>query len=129
MVVSGLPQKNGIRHAGEIATMSLDLLHHTKSFRIRHLPEKFLQLRIGIHSGALNIFIVILYCHSNYSVDSVVQHAFPRIVLIGYQTIVFILSFFRNIITKSNQIDSLKNAQDDSLDCLMDSFLTNKIMC
>ena len=54
MVVSGIPHRNGIRHAGEIATMSLDLLHHTKSFRIRHLPEKFLQLRIGIHSGINN---------------------------------------------------------------------------
>ncbi|XP_066919566.1 atrial natriuretic peptide receptor 2-like isoform X4 [Clytia hemisphaerica] len=52
MVVSGLPQRNGFKHAGEIATMSLDLLHHTKTFRIRHLPEKFLQLRIGIHSGS-----------------------------------------------------------------------------
>jgi len=52
MVVSGLPQRNGIKHAGEIATMSLDLLHQTKTFRIRHLPDKFLQLRIGIHSGS-----------------------------------------------------------------------------
>ena len=102
MVVSGLPQKNGIRHAGEIATMSLDLLHHTKSFRIRHLPEKFLQLRIGIHSGTWNIFIVILYCHSNYSEDSVVQRAFPTIALIGYRTIAFILSSLRNVISKSS---------------------------
>ena len=45
--------------------------------------------------------------------DTVVQRAFPRIALIGYQTIVFILSFFRDGISKSNQIDSLKNAQDD----------------
>ncbi|XP_057309237.1 atrial natriuretic peptide receptor 1-like isoform X2 [Hydractinia symbiolongicarpus] len=52
MVVSGLPQRNGIRHAGEIATMSLDLLHHIKTFRIRHVPDKQIQLRIGIHSGS-----------------------------------------------------------------------------
>ena len=44
---------------------------------------------------------------------AVVQHVFSRIVLIGYQTIAFKLSFFRNVISKSNQIDYLKNAQDD----------------
>jgi len=52
MVVSGIPKKNGIRHAGEIATMSLDLLHCIKSFRIRHIPSQQLQLRVGIHSGS-----------------------------------------------------------------------------
>ncbi|XP_065672659.1 atrial natriuretic peptide receptor 1 isoform X4 [Hydra vulgaris] len=53
MVVSGLPTKNGILHAGEIATMSLDLLHHIVSFRVRHVPDHHLQLRIGIHSGSV----------------------------------------------------------------------------
>eukprot|EP00795_Rhopilema_esculentum_P006236 gene6236-11647_t len=51
MVVSGLPQRNGNKHAGEIATMSLDLLHCIKTFRIKHFPEVQLQLRIGIHTG------------------------------------------------------------------------------
>jgi class 3 adenylate cyclase len=51
MVVSGLPKRNGIKHAGEIATMSLDLLHHIRSFTIRHLPDKQMQLRCGIHTG------------------------------------------------------------------------------
>ena len=48
---------------------------------------------------------------------SVIQHAFPKIALIGYQTIAFILSFFRKVINKSNQIDSLKKAQDDPKIC------------
>ena len=43
----------------------------------------------------------------------VIQRAFPWISLIGYQTLAFILSFFRNISTESNQIGSLKNEQDD----------------
>ncbi|XP_065654311.1 atrial natriuretic peptide receptor 1 isoform X3 [Hydra vulgaris] len=51
MVVSGLPETNGNRHAGEIARMSLDLLSATTLFKIRHKPEARLQLRIGIHSG------------------------------------------------------------------------------
>eukprot|EP01137_Pigoraptor_chileana_P024027 Opistho-2@91324 len=51
MVVSGLPQRNANRHAGEIATMALDLLSATTEFRIRHMPDKTLQLRVGMHSG------------------------------------------------------------------------------
>ncbi|CAH1795400.1 unnamed protein product [Owenia fusiformis] len=51
MVVSGLPEKNGKHHAGEIASMSLHLLSAIKKFRIRHRPDVILRLRIGIHSG------------------------------------------------------------------------------
>ncbi|OXU27316.1 hypothetical protein TSAR_008171 [Trichomalopsis sarcophagae] len=51
MVVSGLPIRNGIQHAGEIASMSLHLLDAIKQFSIRHRPLDKLQLRIGIHSG------------------------------------------------------------------------------
>ncbi|XP_020632212.1 atrial natriuretic peptide receptor 2-like [Orbicella faveolata] len=51
MVASGLPNRNGIRHAGEISNMSLDLLSAMTSFKIRHVPGKQLQLRIGIHTG------------------------------------------------------------------------------
>lgn len=51
MVASGLPNRNGIRHAGEISNMSLDLLSAMTTFKIRHVPGKQLQLRIGIHTG------------------------------------------------------------------------------
>jgi len=51
MVASGLPNRNGIRHAGEISNMSLDLLSAMSNFKIRHLPGQQLQLRIGMHSG------------------------------------------------------------------------------
>ena len=34
-------------------------------------------------------------------------------VFIRYQTIAFILSFFGNVVSELNQIDSSKNAQDD----------------
>ena len=53
MVVSGLPVKNGENHAREIARMSLKLLEAVKTFRIRHRPNKKLQLRIGLHTGNL----------------------------------------------------------------------------
>ena len=51
MVVSGLPVRNGLRHAAEIATMALHLLSEVLTFKIRHLPDIRLQLRIGMHSG------------------------------------------------------------------------------
>ncbi|XP_034948736.1 receptor-type guanylate cyclase Gyc76C-like isoform X2 [Chelonus insularis] len=51
MVVSGLPIKNGNRHAGEIASMSLELLNAVKQHTIAHRPNDTLKLRIGIHTG------------------------------------------------------------------------------
>lgn len=51
MVVSGLPIRNGIMHAAEIASMSLDLLKAVQEFKIRHRPCDKLLLRIGMHSG------------------------------------------------------------------------------
>ncbi|KAF4520110.1 hypothetical protein B566_EDAN010266 [Ephemera danica] len=51
MVVSGLPIKNGDRHAGEIASMALDLLAAVKNYRVAHRPNETLKLRIGMHTG------------------------------------------------------------------------------
>uniref|UniRef100_A0A8C1HPN4 guanylate cyclase n=1 Tax=Cyprinus carpio carpio TaxID=630221 RepID=A0A8C1HPN4_CYPCA len=51
MVVSGLPERNGDRHADEIAKMSLDLVAAVRQVPIPHMPNKRLQLRAGIHTG------------------------------------------------------------------------------
>ncbi|XP_044004854.1 atrial natriuretic peptide receptor 1-like isoform X4 [Aphidius gifuensis] len=51
MVVSGLPMRNGMNHAREIARMSLALRDTVMTFRIRHRPHEQLNLRIGMHSG------------------------------------------------------------------------------
>lgn len=56
MVVSGLPVRIP-DHAGQIATMALDLLHQSGRFKIKHLPEVPLQLRIGLHTGYFYIMI------------------------------------------------------------------------
>ncbi|KAJ8964720.1 hypothetical protein NQ314_004685 [Rhamnusium bicolor] len=50
-MVSGLPLRNGDRHAGEIASMALDLLAAVKNHSIAHRPNETLKLRIGIHTG------------------------------------------------------------------------------
>ena len=52
MVVSGLPNRNGIMHAGEIASMSLNLLEALIDFKIRHRENETIKLRIGLHSGS-----------------------------------------------------------------------------
>lgn len=51
LVVSGLPVRNGNRHAGEIADMAFDILSLMTHFKIRHRPRMKLQLRVGLHSG------------------------------------------------------------------------------
>lgn len=51
MVVSGLPMRNGNRHAAEIARMSLALLSAVRVKTVPHRPEEKLLLRIGMHTG------------------------------------------------------------------------------
>ncbi|XP_045114784.1 heat-stable enterotoxin receptor-like isoform X2 [Portunus trituberculatus] len=51
MVVSGLPNRNGERHAIEIAEMSLQLLDVVSKFELLHKKGEKLQVRIGVHSG------------------------------------------------------------------------------
>ncbi|XP_058811801.1 receptor-type guanylate cyclase gcy-21-like isoform X2 [Topomyia yanbarensis] len=51
MVVSGLPQRNGDKHAGEIAMMSLDLLCGISGFIIPHMRNRTLEIRVGINTG------------------------------------------------------------------------------
>lgn len=55
MVVSGVPQENGINHAGEIASMALDLVSVCHTFEIPHKPNTQLKIRAGIHSGTVDI--------------------------------------------------------------------------
>lgn len=51
MVASGLPERNGTKHADEIAKMSLDLVAAVRQVVIPHMPTGRLQLRAGIHTG------------------------------------------------------------------------------
>ncbi|XP_043535898.1 heat-stable enterotoxin receptor-like isoform X2 [Chiloscyllium plagiosum] len=51
MVASGLPKRNGNRHAVDIARMALDILNFMGSFELPHLPDLPIWIRIGVHSG------------------------------------------------------------------------------
>nr|CAQ64670.1 guanylate cyclase C type 2 [Anguilla anguilla] len=51
MVASGLPNRNGNRHAVDISRMALDILSFMGTFRLQHLQELPVWIRIGVHSG------------------------------------------------------------------------------
>ena len=51
IIVSGLPERNGDRHAGEIASLALELIDLIDGFEISHIPGTFLNMRVGLHSG------------------------------------------------------------------------------
>lgn len=51
MIASGVPTRNGNEHAKEVALLATELLKKVSEFKIRHLPQQKLKLRIGIHSG------------------------------------------------------------------------------
>ncbi|XP_063825964.1 receptor-type guanylate cyclase gcy-1 [Ostrinia nubilalis] len=51
MVASGLPVRNGNKHATEIASMALELLEATSMCRLPHRPDQTLCMRSGIHMG------------------------------------------------------------------------------
>ena len=53
MIASGLPERNGDQHAAEMADTSLHLLSAISAFKIPHLPDQVLRLRIGLHTGKL----------------------------------------------------------------------------
>ncbi|XP_075890888.1 guanylyl cyclase C [Nelusetta ayraudi] len=52
MVASGLPNRNGNRHAVDICRMALNILAFMGNFHLRHLPGIPVWIRIGVHSGS-----------------------------------------------------------------------------
>ncbi|XP_074518391.1 retinal guanylyl cyclase 2 [Halichoeres trimaculatus] len=51
MVASGVPVLNGDRHTAEIANMALDILSAVGTFKMRHMPDVPVRIRIGLHTG------------------------------------------------------------------------------
>lgn len=73
MVVGGLPVRMP-DHANQVATMALDLLHQSGTFKIRHLPYTPLRLRIGLHTGRFELALIRICI---YNVASSILISFP----------------------------------------------------
>lgn len=50
-VVSGLPIRNGTRHAVELAKIALKVMRAMDRYHVPHRPGERLQLRFGMHTG------------------------------------------------------------------------------
>ena len=57
MLVAGLPNRLHLTHAEVVARSALALLSASLDFTIPHMPEARLQLRIGLHSGTVQILL------------------------------------------------------------------------
>ena len=53
VVASGLPIRKGDNHAGEIASMALQLMTTINGVSYKHLPGSQVQLRVGMNSGPI----------------------------------------------------------------------------
>ena len=51
LVCSGIPRRNGNDHAKAIAELSFAFLRTVSTFRIDHLVNERVNLRIGFHTG------------------------------------------------------------------------------
>ena len=60
MVVSGLPQRNGMRHVDQIARMALDLVKAVDELELPHFNRRQLSVRIGIHTGKSGFCVWVL---------------------------------------------------------------------
>ncbi|XP_071479277.1 uncharacterized protein [Diadema setosum] len=58
MLASGLPERNGNEHAGEVATVALDLQYHISFLEVPHKRNKKLKIRVGIHTGPVVAAVV-----------------------------------------------------------------------
>ncbi|XP_055348722.1 atrial natriuretic peptide receptor 1-like [Paramacrobiotus metropolitanus] len=69
VVASGIPARNGNKHAVEICRLAIMLLEQIKVFKMKHRPQDQLRLRLGAHTGAV--------------VSGVVGLVMPRYCLFG----------------------------------------------
>ncbi|KAI6202133.1 Guanylate cyclase [Aphelenchoides besseyi] len=51
LISSGLPRRNGNKHVTEIANLAMDFMKSLMTFRINHLPQHRINIRIGFHTG------------------------------------------------------------------------------
>ena len=101
MVVSGLPEKTPT-HAGNIASLGIELLGAVKNFSISHRPNDTLQLRIGMHTGPVVAGVVGLAMPRSVLPGNVCQYYSPIRHLIVYKECLSCLHSVNIITTQSD---------------------------
>ncbi|XP_051534258.1 retinal guanylyl cyclase 2-like isoform X1 [Myxocyprinus asiaticus] len=98
MVASGLPVPNGNRHAAEIANMALDILSAVGTFKMRHMPDVPVRIRIGLHTGPCVAGVVGLtmprYCLFGDTVNTASRMestGMPYRIHVGHSTVKILL--------------------------------------
>ncbi|KAH7700611.1 GCY-22 protein, partial [Aphelenchoides avenae] len=99
--VSGCPTRNGNEHVRDISEMAFGFLRAVKAFRVPHLPEHQIQIRIGIHTGPCVAGVLGLtaprYCVLGESVNmsAKLEHSGkPGMIHISEETKRFIVAHF-----------------------------------
>lgn len=54
-VVSGLPIRNGNEHAKAICDMAIEFQRSIRTFKVPHLTNYQIEIRIGVHTGINNL--------------------------------------------------------------------------
>ena len=75
MVVSGIPVATPF-HAREIANMAIDLVKACTDFKIPHMPDEPLKIRVGLHSGKylLVFYLSPYFLNSFYNLYTTLPH-------------------------------------------------------
>uniref|UniRef100_A0A915CVH5 guanylate cyclase n=1 Tax=Ditylenchus dipsaci TaxID=166011 RepID=A0A915CVH5_9BILA len=58
MIVSGIPQENGIRHLMHLCDVALDIMHFLHGFEIPHRKPQRIRIRVGLHTGTVAAGVV-----------------------------------------------------------------------
>lgn len=116
--MSGLPVRNGNEHARQIGRMSLELLYRIKQFKIKHLPENEVKVRVGIHSGPCAAGVIGLkmprYCLFGDTVNvasRMESHGEGNIQSITFDNLL-IKNYFYNSANKIHISDTTKHILD-----------------
>lgn len=119
MLASGVPLRNGLKHACLLASLALDLLDEAKKYTIKHLPDYRLTLRCGLHCGPVCAGLVGSREQPKYSLFGDTINMASRMQSTGLPQKVQLTGQFKATLLEAsefivNQIDGIHHLQASS---------------